>query len=354
MTRRWIAYGALTALAALPIGGEARALTRLPSVAALVCDITAVVAYRLRATSRRATSRRPSRSYAVIPHPSRSSVRRADQRSSPRLGATGLRTPTTQQAARRYRWRRRREGYESLAARVAPPTGFTRVAANDKSYAAWLRHLPLLSPGSPVRSYRGRQILSPGHPALLAVVDLDVGKRDRQQCMDTIMRLRGEYLFARGRADRAAFGWAGGRRFGYKHWRRGLRPIKRGRRWRFEKTRRLWSGYRSFRRYLDYMFSWTGTIHQGGERKVKPSAARAGDFFIQAGSPGHAVIVLDIAVNANSQRVALIGQGFMPAQDLHVLRGPRAGWFPLDPPKAVVTPLWLRPFAWSELRRFRS
>ncbi len=40
------------------------------AVAALVCDITAVVARRLRATSRR-----PSRSYAVMPHPSRSSVR---------------------------------------------------------------------------------------------------------------------------------------------------------------------------------------------------------------------------------------------------------------------------------------
>ncbi len=56
-----------------------KALTNLPPVAALVCEITAVVARRLLAASRR-----PPRSYAVIPHPSRSSVRSADQRSSRR------------------------------------------------------------------------------------------------------------------------------------------------------------------------------------------------------------------------------------------------------------------------------
>jgi hypothetical protein len=268
-------------------------------------------------------------------------------------GSTVLNTPSVKQAARRYRWKRRQEGYESLATRVAPPTGFTRVKVKAHSYAGWLRHLPLLPAETPVRSYRGRQILAATHRALLAVADLDLGKRDRQQCMDTIMRLRGEYLFWRGKANRTAFAWAGGRRFGYKHWRKGLRPIKQGRRWSFAKKRGAWSGYRSFRTYLGYMFSWTGTIHQRGERKVKPAALRAGDFFIQAGSPGHAVIVLDVAENAGGQRVALIAQGFMRAQDLHVLRGPKAGWFPLDPAKAVVTPLW-RPFAWSDLRRFRN
>ncbi|MCK5798961.1 MAG: hypothetical protein KAI47_17335, partial [Deltaproteobacteria bacterium] len=193
-----------------------------------------------------------------------------------------------------------------------------------------------------------------GAKGILAVVDLDVGKRDRQQCVDTIMRLRGEYLYGRGRANRVAFAWAGGRRFGYAQWRRGVRPVKEGRRWRFVVKSRKWSGYKSFRHYLGYMFSWTGTIHQLGERRVKASALRVGDFFIHAGSPGHAVVVLDLATTPTGGRTVLLGQGFMPAQDLHVIRGPQAGWFPLGARLKLTSPLWPGVFTWKDLRRFRN
>lgn len=255
-----------------------------------------------------------------------------------------------------YRWARRQPGYQPLSRRIAPPAGFMRRSVRPRSYAAWLRGLPLLPVGTPVRSFRGRVILPATHRALAAVVDLDVGRRDRQQCVDTIMRLRGEYLYARGRADAVRFAWAGGRRFGFRAWRRGLRPMRHGRRWVFEKKAHETRGYRSFRRYLGYIFSWTGTIHQGRERRVKLSEIQAGDFFLYAGSPGHAVVVLDLAEDARGRRVALLGQGYMPAQDLHVLRasGPTAPWFPLDAKRALQTPLWPRAFTASELRRFRD
>ena len=56
--------------------------------------------------------------------------------------------------------------------------------------------------------------------------------------------------------------------------------------------------------------------------------------------------------NAEGHRVALVGQGFMPAQDFHVLSpgGAEAPWFPLEG-DAVATPFW-KPFPWSSLRRF--
>lgn len=253
-----------------------------------------------------------------------------------------------------YRWQHRRADEEPLARRVSPPKGFSRAVVKERTYAYWLRHLPLLAPRSPVRSYRGRQILPGDHEALLAVIDIDVGKRDRQHCMDAIMRLRGEYLWSVGKGDRTAFAWAGGRRFGYKQWRKGLRPVKQGRRWEFVAKSRPSRGYRSFRRYLGFMFSWTGTIHQRGERRVRPEKLRIGDFFVQGGSPGHAVIFLDIATNAAGERVALLGQSYMPAQDVHVLRGPKEGWFPLVAGKAIKTPLWPKAFVWKDLRRFRD
>jgi hypothetical protein len=70
------------------------------------------------------------------------------------------------------------------------------------------------------------------------------------------------------------------------------------------------------------------------------------------GSPGHAVLVLDLARAADGRRVALLGQGFMPAQSFHVLRPSREGtWFAIDPgTSGIKTPFWPT-FPWSSLRR---
>ena len=88
---------------------------------------------------------------------------------------------------------------------------------------------------------------------------------------------------------------------------------------------------------------------------IEPIAAdlRPGDFFIQLGSPGHAVLVLDLAVDARGRRVALLGQGYMPAQDFHLLRaGDGSAWFRLRGGVPLRTPLWPKPFLWRQLRRF--
>ena len=92
-----------------------------------------------------------------------------------------------------------------------------------------------------------------------------------------------------------------------------------------------------------------------GARPLEP-----GDFFVQPGGPGHAVVILDVAQHPDGRRIALIGQGFMPAEDLHVLRagGPRdveGVWFGL-PDAAhpeLATPSWA-PFKLPEARRFKA
>ena len=268
--------------------------------------------------------------------------------------ASQLAPPTAADATRLYPWRRRHSGYNPMVQRIKAPAGYARVAAPRGSYARWLRHLPLFPAGRAVRSYRGGLILGADHRSLAAVVDLDLSKRDRQQCADTIMRLRGEYLHWRGLAQKVAFRWAGGKRFGYRHWCKGLRPQKKGRRWDFVATARPGRGYRHFRRYLEFMFSWTGTMHQVGEARVKAERIRPGDFFIQGGSPGHAVVVLDMARDRHGKIKLLIGQGYMPAQDLHVMRaGDGSPWFDWDPQKGTIkTPFW-HTFRTADLRRFR-
>ena len=48
-----------------------------------------------------------------------------------------------------------------------------------------------------------------------------------------------------------------------------------------------------------------------------------GDVFIKGGFPGHAVVVLDMAENDRTgQRVFLLAQSYMPAQDIHIMKNP--------------------------------
>jgi hypothetical protein len=110
-----------------------------------------------------------------------------------------------------------------------------------------------------------------------------------------------------------------------------------------------------FRRFLDAVFTYSNTIAIARDgHPLTPAELAPGDFFVQGGSPGHAVLVLDVATSSDGKRRALLGQGYMPAQSFQVLRSteraPHAAWFELDPDKPVATPFWA-PFAWSSLRR---
>ena len=129
--------------------------------------------------------------------------------------------------------------------------------------------------GAPVLTYTGapkwRQDVHE------AVIDIDVGKRDLQQCADAIMRLRAEWLYASGRAREIGFNYTDGKRRAYKG-----------------------SGsndYASFRKYMDLVFSYAGTYSL--DHELKPASVediKVGDVFIKGGFPGHAVLVADLAV----------------------------------------------------------
>jgi|AMFO01.1.fsa_nt_gi hypothetical protein len=102
----------------------------------------------------------------------------------------------------------------------------------------------------------------------------------------------------------------------------------------------------------------TGTMHHVLEPRVRFAHLRAGDFFIQPppspGSLGHAVVILDLARDPRGRLRALLGEGYTPAQDFHVLWAPGGGaWYRLAPHRGVQTPLWPVPFTFTQLRRFR-
>ena len=108
-----------------------------------------------------------------------------------------------------------------------PPAGFRRVSCTSGSFCTWLRGLPLKPPGSPVLYFDGKPKKS--SVVYAAVVDLDVGKTDLQQCADAVIRLRAEYLWAAGRSAEIEFPLTNGTHVPWSRWAAGDRVKVRGR-----------------------------------------------------------------------------------------------------------------------------
>ncbi len=248
---------------------------------------------------------------------------------------------------------------DNVEERFAPPAGFLREELDPTSFGAWLRGLPLLPRGTSVLSHHGDLVLSSDHPNLAAVVAIDVGDRDLQQCADSVIRLHAEWRWSRGRRDHL-YRAASGAQMPFARWAAGERPKPEGLSFTFQPARRPDASYASFRRYLDAVFTWanTGALARDAER-VNAASLTAGDFVVVAGTPGHAVLVVDVARAPDGRRALLLAQGFMPAQSFHVLRpdnapsrAPEAAWFIVEPgATSIKTPFWA-PFSLEKnLRR---
>jgi len=242
----------------------------------------------------------------------------------------------------------------SIEGRIGAPKGFERMSARPGSFAAWLRGLPVKPGRPPVHLFNGG--LKFDQEAHHAVLDVDVGKRDLQQCADAVMRLRAEYL-RQADAGEICFRFTDGTPARWTEWKQGMRPRISGRKTEWQKTAGADASYASFRRYLDIVFGYAGTLSLARELEpvADPGRIEAGDVFIQGGSPGHAVLVVDVAQDAQGRRAVLLAQSYMPAQDIHVLRNPKSPdnpWYIVDGDGPLATPEW--DFPAGSLRRFSA
>lgn len=158
-----------------------------------------------------------------------------------------------------------------------------------------------------------------------AVLDITVGKKDLQQCADAVMRLRAEYLFSQKRyADiefrdnaNTSYKWTGG----------ADRP--------------------GFDRYLEKVFGSCGSASL--EKQLTPVAdikeIQPGNVLIKGGFPGHAMIIMDVAVNDKGDKVFMLAQSYMPAQDIHIVKNPEkdklSPWYEVNNEKQIITPQWI-------------
>jgi len=249
-----------------------------------------------------------------------------------------------------YQWLGDRNGPSpSLEQAFTPPPNYDRVTLPTGSFGAWLRQLPLKADGAPILLFNGQR--RSDQTGAAAIIDIDVGSRDLQQCADAVIRLRAEYLYYSGKMP--AFNFTSGDRADFADWAKGKTAKVDGNRVTWVNGPQRDVSHASLRQWLDTVFTYAGSLSL--QRELKPVAdivaVQPGDVLIQGGSPGHAIIVLDVARDANNQPTVLLAQSFMPAQSIHVLRNPQGGvWFALKAGQPIVTPDWR--FNPSDLRRF--
>lgn len=199
------------------------------------------------------------------------------------------------------------------------PAGFERTPTDAGSFTRYLRNIELKE-STTVYLYNGKP--KQNQTAQYALLNIPTGNTDLQQCADAVMRLRAAYLFEQKHYDQIIF---------YDN----------------NKTAyRLTSPYTkdNFAKYLNRVFAMCGSASLSKQLKAVNDfgAIQPGDVIIRGGFPGHAVIVMDVAVNTAGKKIYLLAQSYMPAQDIHVLKNPMnenlSPWYEANEEHIIQTP----------------
>ena len=227
--------------------------------------------------------------------------------------------------------------------RYLPIEGYLRVEYSEESFAEFLRNQKLKPYGEKVLYYDGREKSPKG--VYDSVFDVDIGNRDLHQCADAIMLLRAEYLYSQELYDEISFNFVSGFKAEYKKWMNGYKIDVKGNNVEYYKAAEPSNSYEDFRKYMDMVFAYSGTLSLENELiSVSIDNMNIGDVFIVGGSPGHAVIVVDMAVNASGEKIFLLAQSYMPAQQTQLLINPMdndiSPWYSLKGKERLITPQW--------------
>ncbi|MAX81766.1 MAG: hypothetical protein CL843_16510 [Crocinitomicaceae bacterium] len=245
---------------------------------------------------------------------------------------------------------------KTIATRFNPPVGFERINAEQGSYAAYLRNLPLKPHGTLVKLYNGEVKSDEG--VYDAVVDLEIGQKDLHQCADAVMRLRAEYLWNNKHYDQIHFNFTNGFRVDYSKWMQGQRVSIKGNKTQWYAATSPSNTYTDFWKYMELVFSYAGTLSLAKELEpVAVGNMQIGDVFIYGGSPGHSVIVVDMVQNPTTgEKRFLLAQSYMPAQEIQILKNPNnvaySPWYSTSMEGELRTPEWT--FYLPALKRFQQ
>lgn len=184
---------------------------------------------------------------------------------------------------------------------ISTPLGYSRTETD--SFGEYIRSINIKKDNT-VYLYNGEK--KENQDAQFAVLDISVGSKDLQQCADAVMRIRGEWLFKTGQYEKISFRSVSGKNMLFKP------PYTYG-------------------NFLKHMYNVFGLCNSWSLEKDLMTKnihdVEIGDVLIKGGFPGHVVIVVDVAVNSKGEKAFMLAQSYMPAQDIHILKGEDGPWF---------------------------
>lgn len=240
----------------------------------------------------------------------------------------------------------------TILERFSPPKDSKRVVLEEESFGEYLRNLPLKAFGEQVTYFNGGK---KPDSAYISVVEQDITKRNLQQCADAIMRLKGEYHYARGEYDKIAFHFVNGFLCDFETWSKGNTVAIEGNNTFWTRKASNDSSYESFRKYMDLVHAYASTLSLEDELlAVNTIEMAVGDVFVKGGSPGHSIIVVDMAEDlVSGKKYFILAQSYMPAQETQILRNLNdpslSPWYELKE-GSLITPEW--EFEEGSLKRF--
>lgn len=217
---------------------------------------------------------------------------------------------------------------------IPVPAGFQRI---DKGgFTSFLRDIKLKGAGTKVQLFTG------GNANLqqlnYAVLDVPLIS-NWEQCADACIRLHAEYLYKSKQFAQIGYKDVNGRQMNYSGG----------------------NSRKSFETYLKKVYGMASTLSLSKYlSQVNTMDIMPGDVFVYPARGkakyGHAVLVVDVAVNKSTGRRAfMLAEGNTPARDLHLLRNLKhpfsAPWFTVD---GTESSFRLGPFLYfpNEIRRF--
>jgi hypothetical protein len=245
--------------------------------------------------------------------------------------------------------------YVTINSRFPPPRGYKRIPTKNGTFAHYLRNLPLLPDESLVKDYRGNIKKSKNDTTVAAVFDYPFKDKKLEQCMDILQRLWAEYLWSQHSTEKISFYLPGGFLLKWEDWKSGLRPKYHGIKVSLIKNADLDSTKNNFGEYLWEIFYRSNTqTAYFAYPKIEQENLQIGDFIVKKGKRGHAVLIIDLAIDEFGNKVALIGHGDTPACQFHLLNYKKENpWFPIEQTKNYLPLPIKKKMYWEGLRRFQ-
>ena len=197
----------------------------------------------------------------------------------------------------------------TVETRYSVPKGYKRVSVEKGSFAEFLRNQKLKPYGEKALYYKGKEKTSRG--IYDSVFDVEIGNQ-------------GYRINVQGKGS-------------------------------YVKKANPSNTYKDFKSYMNMVFAYCGTLSLEKEMKIQSlDKMKIGDVFIKGGSPGHVVLIVDMAENDKGEKIFMLAQSYMPAQQTQILINPSdrdlGVWYSLKGKDVLITPEWDFPI--NQLRSF--